>query len=109
MAGAGAGRQLGHGLYPTHRMVPVLALVGGFDFNQSKFNRATRRCVRLVPISNRSSTRRRWIKANPCQHPNDVPISRWDAGAGSDWQPKNSPAEYAGYSSSSGLGQSKTW
>jgi penicillin-binding protein 1A len=27
---------------------------------------------------------------------NDVPISRWDAGAGSDWQPKNSPAEYAG-------------
>ena len=27
---------------------------------------------------------------------NDVPISRWDAGAGSDWQPKNSPPQYAG-------------
>ncbi len=27
---------------------------------------------------------------------NDVPISRWDASAGSDWQPKNSPPQYAG-------------
>ncbi|MDI5829448.1 hypothetical protein MJN51_32255, partial [Salmonella enterica subsp. enterica serovar Kentucky] len=27
---------------------------------------------------------------------NDVPISRWDAGAGSDWRPKNSPPQYAG-------------
>ncbi len=39
---------------------------------------------------------------------NDVPISRWDAGAGSDWQPKNSPAQYAGpIRLRQGLGQSK--
>ncbi|STH70434.1 Penicillin-binding protein 1A [Escherichia coli] len=41
---------------------------------------------------------------------NDVPISRWDAGAGSDWQPKNSPPQYAGpIRLRQGLGQSKTW
>lgn len=40
---------------------------------------------------------------------NDVPISRWDAGAGSDWQPKNSPPQYAGpIRLRQGLGQSKT-
>lgn len=39
---------------------------------------------------------------------NDVPISRWDAGAGSDWQPKNSPPQYAGpIRLRQGLGQSK--
>ncbi len=35
---------------------------------------------------------------------NDVPISRWDAGAGSDWQPKNSPPQYAGPPLTSGAG-----
>ena len=39
---------------------------------------------------------------------NDVPISRWDAGAGSDWRPKNSPATYDGpIRLRQGLGQSK--
>lgn len=39
---------------------------------------------------------------------NDVPISRWDAGAGSDWRPKNSPPQYAGpIRLRRGLGQSK--
>ncbi len=39
---------------------------------------------------------------------NDVPISRWDAGAGSDWRPKNSPPQYAGpIRLRQGLGQSK--
>ncbi len=39
---------------------------------------------------------------------NDVPISRWDASAGSDWQPKNSPPQYAGpIRLRQGLGQSK--
>lgn len=40
----------------------VMALVGGFDFNQSKFNRATGHCVRLVRTSNRSCIPRRWIR-----------------------------------------------
>ncbi len=34
----------------------------GFDFNQSKFNRATQALRQVVPTSNRSSTPRRWIK-----------------------------------------------
>ncbi len=39
---------------------------------------------------------------------NDVPISRWDAGAGSDWRPKNSPPQYAGpIRFTPGPGQSK--
>lgn len=41
----------------------IIALVGGFDFNQSKFNRATRRCARSAPTLNRSSIPPRWIKA----------------------------------------------
>jgi len=37
-----------------------------------------------------------------------MPISRWDAGAGSDWRPKNSPAQYSGpIRLRQGLGQSK--
>ncbi|MRF38729.1 peptidoglycan glycosyltransferase/peptidoglycan DD-transpeptidase MrcA, partial [Staphylococcus sp. KY49P] len=39
---------------------------------------------------------------------NDLPISRWDAGAGTDWRPKNSPHTYAGpIRLRQGLGQSK--
>ncbi|WP_422883772.1 penicillin-binding protein 1A [Pantoea agglomerans] len=39
---------------------------------------------------------------------NDVPISRWDAGAGADWRPKNSPPTYDGpIRLRQGLGQSK--
>ncbi|MCU9699675.1 hypothetical protein CR073_024445, partial [Escherichia coli] len=39
---------------------------------------------------------------------NDGPICRWDAGAGSDCQPKNSPPQYAGPSRlRQGLGQPK--
>ncbi|XNM81423.1 hypothetical protein ACLK1U_19175 [Escherichia coli] len=40
----------------------VMALVGGFDFNQSKFNRATQALRQVGSTSNRSSTPRRWIK-----------------------------------------------
>ena len=39
---------------------------------------------------------------------NDLPISRWDAGAGTDWRPKNSPPTYAGpIRLRQGLGESK--
>ncbi len=40
----------------------VLALVGGFDFNQSKFNRATQALRQVGRTSNRSSTPPQWIK-----------------------------------------------
>ena len=87
----------------------VLALVGGFDFNQSKFNRATQ-ALRQVgsnikPFLYTAAIDKGLTLASIL---NDVPISRWDAGAGSDWQPKNSPAEYAGpIRLRPGLGQSK--
>ncbi|WP_437887708.1 peptidoglycan glycosyltransferase/peptidoglycan DD-transpeptidase MrcA [Phytobacter sp. V91] len=87
----------------------VLALVGGFDFNQSKFNRATQ-ALRQVgsnikPFLYTAAMDKGLTLASIL---NDVPISRWDAGAGSDWQPKNSPDEYAGpIRLRQGLGQSK--
>ncbi|WP_426757667.1 penicillin-binding transpeptidase domain-containing protein, partial [Pseudomonas aeruginosa] len=74
----------------------VMALVGGFDFNQSKFNRATQ-ALRQVgsnikPFLYTAAMDKGLTLASML---NDVPISRWDAGAGSDWQPKNSPPQYA--------------
>gem|GEM_PF-4594263 len=39
---------------------------------------------------------------------NDLPITRWDPGAGTDWRPKNSPPTYDGpIRLRQGLGQSK--
>jgi len=87
----------------------ILALVGGFDFNQSKFNRATQ-ALRQVgsnikPFLYTAAMDKGLTLASIL---NDVPISRWDAGAGSDWRPKNSPAQYAGpIRLRQGLGQSK--
>lgn len=87
----------------------VMALVGGFDFNQSKFNRATQ-ALRQVgsnikPFLYTAAMDKGLTLASLL---NDVPISRWDAGAGSDWQPKNSPPQYAGpIRLRQGLGQSK--
>ncbi|MBV8044201.1 peptidoglycan glycosyltransferase/peptidoglycan DD-transpeptidase MrcA, partial [Pluralibacter sp.] len=87
----------------------IIALVGGFDFNQSKFNRATQ-ALRQVgsnikPFLYTAAMDKGLTLASVL---NDVPISRWDAGAGSDWRPKNSPPEYAGpIRLRQGLGQSK--
>lgn len=87
----------------------VLALVGGFDFNQSEFNRATQALRQLgsniKPFLYTAAMDKGLTLASIL---NDVPISRWDAGAGSDWRPKNSPAQYAGpIRLRQGLGQSK--
>jgi len=87
----------------------VLALVGGFDFNQSKFNRATQALRQLgsniKPFLYTAAMDKGLTLASIL---NDVPISRWDAGAGADWRPKNSPAEYSGpIRLRQGLGQSK--
>lgn len=87
----------------------VIALVGGFDFNQSKFNRATQ-ALRQVgsnikPFLYTAAMDKGLTLASIL---NDVPISRWDAGSGSDWRPKNSPNTYAGpIRLRQGLGQSK--
>ncbi|CAK9886548.1 MAG: Penicillin-binding protein 1A [Candidatus Erwinia impunctatus] len=75
----------------------VLAIVGGFDFEQSKFNRATQ-AVRQIgsnikPFLYTAAMDRGLTLASML---NDVPISRWDAGAGADWRPKNSPPTYDG-------------
>ncbi len=61
----------------------VRALVGGFDFNQSMFNRATQ-ALRQVgsnikPFLYTAAMDRGLTLASIL---NDVPISRWDAGAG---------------------------
>jgi penicillin-binding protein 1A len=87
----------------------VRALVGGFDFNQSMFNRATQ-ALRQVgsnikPFLYTAAMDRGLTLASIL---NDVPISRWDAGAGADWRPKNSPPTYDGpIRLRQGLGQSK--
>ena len=46
----------------------VLAMVGGFSFAQSEFNRATQACASRAPPSSRSSTRRRSTTATR-RHP----------------------------------------
>ncbi|CAM3777291.1 carboxypeptidase/penicillin-binding protein 1A [Rouxiella silvae] len=87
----------------------VEALVGGFDFNQSKFNRATQ-ALRQVgsnikPFLYTAALDKGLTLATIL---NDVPITRWDAGAGTEWRPKNSPASYDGpIRLRQGLGQSK--
>ncbi|PIJ51199.1 carboxypeptidase/penicillin-binding protein 1A [Erwinia sp. OLTSP20] len=87
----------------------VLALVGGFDFNLSKFNRVTQSLRQvgsnIKPFLYTAAMDRGLTLASIL---NDVPISRWDAGAGADWRPKNSPPTYAGpIRLRQGLGQSK--
>ncbi|WP_367671435.1 peptidoglycan glycosyltransferase/peptidoglycan DD-transpeptidase MrcA [Serratia symbiotica] len=87
----------------------VKALVGGFDFNQSKFNRVTQ-ALRQVgsnikPFLYTAALDKGMTLATIL---NDLPITRWDAGAGTDWRPKNSPPTYAGpIRLRQGLGQSK--
>lgn len=75
----------------------IKALVGGFDFEQSKFNRATQ-ALRQVgsnikPFLYTAAMDKGLTLATILS---DLPITRWDAGAGTAWQPKNSPATYDG-------------
>lgn len=75
----------------------IIALVGGFSFQQSMFNRATQ-AIRQVgsnikPFLYTAAMDKGLTLATIL---NDMPISRWDAGAGSDWRPHNSPNVYSG-------------
>ncbi|CDH05351.1 bifunctional penicillin-binding protein 1a: transglycosylase (N-terminal); transpeptidase (C-terminal) [Xenorhabdus bovienii str. oregonense] len=87
----------------------VEALVGGFDFELSKFNRVTQSLRQvgsnIKPFLYTAAMDKGLTLASMF---NDVPISRWDAGAGTDWRPKNSPPSYDGpIRLRQGLGQSK--
>ncbi|CUX97226.1 peptidoglycan glycosyltransferase/peptidoglycan DD-transpeptidase MrcA [Candidatus Hoaglandella endobia] len=87
----------------------IKALVGGFDFNQSKFNRVTQ-ALRQVgsnikPFLYTAALDKGLTLATIL---NDAPISRWDAGSSSAWRPRNSPPTYLGpIRLRQGLGQSK--
>lgn len=64
----------------------IIALVGGFDFNQSKFNRATQ-ALRQVgsnikPFLYTAAMDKGLAFSPVCLAV--VPVSRWDAGAGFD-------------------------
>ena len=84
-------------------------LVGGFDFELSKLNRVTQSLRQvgsnIKPFLYTAALDKVLTLASLL---NDMPITRWDTGADSDWCPKNSPAKYAGPTSfRQGLGQSK--
>lgn len=75
----------------------IQALVGGFDYSLSMFNRATQ-ALRQVgsnikPFLYTAALDKGLTLATIL---NDLPIARWDAGAGTDWRPRNSPNSYEG-------------
>ncbi len=87
----------------------IKALVGGFNFVHSKFNRATQ-SVRQVgssikPFIYSAAVNEGMTLATLI---NDAPINRWDRSQGVAWRPKNSPPRYAGPTRARlGLAQSK--
>jgi penicillin-binding protein 1A len=75
----------------------IRALVGGYSFGQSQFNRVTQ-AKRQV-----GSNIKPFIYSAALEHGytlasimNDAPIHQWDDNAGIAWRPKNSPAVYDG-------------
>jgi penicillin-binding protein 1A len=87
----------------------IMALVGGFDFNLSKFNRVTQ------SIRQAGSSIKPFIYAAAFDKGmsmatilNDLPITRWNVNNGGNWRPKNSPNIYEGpLRLRVGLGKSK--
>lgn len=75
----------------------IKALVGGFNFVHSKFNRATQ-SVRQVgsaikPFIYSAALDQGMTLATLI---NDAPINKWDSSQGTAWRPKNSPPTYIG-------------
>jgi penicillin-binding protein 1A len=75
----------------------ILALVGGFNYIQSKFNRATQ-SIRQVgsgikPFIYSAALDNGMTLATLV---NDAPINKWDQSQGTAWRPKNSPPTYGG-------------
>jgi len=75
----------------------VEAVVGGYSFYQSQFNRATqaKRQVgsNIKPFVYSAAIDSGYTLASII---NDAPINQWDAATGVAWRPQNSPAEYDG-------------
>ncbi|MDO6686795.1 MULTISPECIES: penicillin-binding protein 1A [unclassified Agarivorans] len=75
----------------------VEALVGGFSFNQSKFNRVTQASRQvgsnIKPFLYSAAFEQGMTLATL---ENDAPINRWDKAMGVAWRPKNSPPVYDG-------------
>lgn len=73
------------------------AVVGGYSFYQSQFNRATqaKRQVgsNIKPFIYSAALENGYTLASVI---NDAPITQWQAGSGNAWRPENSPAEYDG-------------
>ncbi len=75
----------------------IQALVGGFNFSKSAFNRATQ------SIRQMGSTIKPFIYAAALEKGltlatllNDLPITRWNVNAGKEWRPKNVTPVYDG-------------
>lgn len=75
----------------------VRAVVGGYSFYQSQFNRATqaKRQVgsNIKPFIYSAALNSGYTLASII---NDAPINQWDANTGVAWRPQNSPAIYDG-------------
>ena len=75
----------------------VRAMVGGYSFYQSQFNRATqaKRQVgsNIKPFIYSAAIEQGYTLASVI---NDAPINQWDASTGVTWRPQNSPPEYDG-------------
>jgi penicillin-binding protein 1A len=75
----------------------IKALVGGYSFKQSQFNRVTqaKRQVgsNIKPFIYSAALDNGFTLASLV---NDAPIDHWDKSGGSVWRPKNSPAIYDG-------------
>ncbi|GAC16067.1 penicillin-binding protein 1A [Aliiglaciecola lipolytica E3] len=75
----------------------VQAIVGGYSFYQSQFNRATqaKRQVgsNIKPFIYSAAIEQGYTLASII---NDAPINQWDASTGTAWRPQNSPAVYDG-------------
>lgn len=75
----------------------VISLVGGFNFEHNKFNRATQ-SVRQVGSSIKPFIYAAGIDSGLTLASliNDAPINQWDESQGTAWRPKNSPPTYIG-------------
>lgn len=75
----------------------VRAIVGGYSFYQSQFNRASqaKRQVgsNIKPFIYSAALENGYTLASVI---NDAPINQWDASSGIAWRPQNSPAIYDG-------------
>ncbi len=75
----------------------ILALIGGYDFGQSQYNRVTQAKRQLgsniKPFLYSAALDNGFTLATLI---NNVPITQWDRSQGTAWRPKNSPDVYTG-------------